>query len=139
MGGDLVHCRFELGRGLAHAGRGEARLDQGGGQQFQVVAADARIGVLGRDDLALLGEPELAAHAPRGLGEDGLVAGAAAAAHGAAPAVEQAQAHAEFIRQGHELPRGLVELPVARQEAAVLVAVRIAEHHFLQWRGTRRQ
>ena len=49
------------------------------------------LGVLGGDDFALLGQADLAVHGARRLRQDGLVARAAAAADGAAAAVEQAQ------------------------------------------------
>jgi hypothetical protein len=104
----LVHQRAvgrhaglrELRRGLQEGGRGAAwwaaagGLQRGGDQGFQVAPADLGVGVLGADDLALLGQADLAAHRARGLRQDGLVAGAAAAPHGAAAAVEHAQADA---------------------------------------------
>jgi hypothetical protein len=66
-------------------------LQRGGDQGFQVAPADLGVGVLGGDHLALLGQADLAVHRARRLRQDGLVAGAAAAADGAAAAVEQAQ------------------------------------------------
>ena len=57
-------------------------------------APSVGFGVLRRDHLALLGDPERARDAARRLGEDGLVARAAAAADRAAAAVEEAQADA---------------------------------------------
>ena len=59
------------------------------------------LGELGGDDLALLGDPQRAVDRSRRLGEDRVVARAAAAPDGAAATVEQAQAHA--------VPRGDVD------------------------------
>ncbi len=59
-------------------------------QQLQVAAADFRIGKLGGDDLALLGQTDLAVDGAWRLRQDRLVARAAATADGAAAAMEQA-------------------------------------------------
>ena len=78
----------------------------------------------------------------RRLGEDRVVARAAAAADGAAAAVEQAQAHA--VRRGDldEALLGAVQRPVGREVAAVLGRVGVADHHLLRpaaaGRATRR-
>ena len=72
-----------------------------------------------------------AVHRAAGLREDRLVARAAAAADRAAAAVEQAQAHAVALEHVDEPDLGLVELPARGDEAAILVAVGIAEHHLL--------
>ena len=77
----------------------------------------------------------MAAHRSRGLGQDGLVAGATAAAHSAASAVEHAKLNVvaigqtvEVFHQGHF---GAVELPVAGENTAVLVGVGITQHDVL--------
>ena len=54
-------------------------------------SARTDVGVLPVEDFALLGDAEFAGEAVHGLGEDGAVGGAAAAAYGAAAAVEEAQ------------------------------------------------
>ena len=77
-------------------GRCLGRLQQGGfqrrrDQRFQVAPADLGVGVFGADHFALFGQPDLAAHGAGRLRQDGLVARAAAAAHGAAAAMEHAQ------------------------------------------------
>jgi hypothetical protein len=112
--------------------RHQARLQRGGDQQFQVAPADFRVREFRGDDLALFGQADLAVHGARRLRQDRLVARAAAAADGAAAAVEQAQAHAGALEDLDQFQLGLVQLPVRGQEAAVLVRVRIAEHDFLQ-------
>ena len=110
-------------------------LQRGGHQRLQVAPADLGMGVLGADDLALLGQADLPAHGARRLRQDGLVAGPAAAADRAAAAVEQPQPDAmaglELIEQAHQRDLGAVQLPVAGEEAAVLVAVAVAEHDVL--------
>jgi hypothetical protein len=109
-------------------------FQRGGHQGFQVAPADLGVGVLGGDHLALLGQADLAAHRARRLRQDGLVAGAAAAAHRAAAAVEHAQLDAvagQFVEQFHQRDLGAVQLPVAGEDAAVLVAVGVAQHDVL--------
>jgi hypothetical protein len=63
------------------------------------------------------------------------VASSVAAAHRAAAAVEQAQLNVvrvrELIEQADQRDLGAVELPVAGENAAVLVAVAVAEHDVL--------
>ncbi len=74
--------------------RREARLERGRHQDLEVAPPVLRVGVLARDDLALLGEAQRAVHAARRLRQHRLVARPAAAAHRAAAAVEEAQPHA---------------------------------------------
>ena len=127
-----------LQEGLGHVGRWrqQAGFQRGGHQRFEVAAADVRVAVFGTDHLALFGEADLAAHGAMRLRQNGLVAGATAAAHRAAPAMEHAQAHrpefaAQLVEQGHQGQLGAVKLPVAGENAAILVAVGIAEHDVL--------
>src|SRR4029077_10488690 len=91
-----------------------------------------RIGVLARDHLALLGQAQLPVDAAGRLGKHDPVAGAAPAPDSAAAAVEQAQADAVPPAGVDDRQLALVQLPVRRQEAAVLVAVRVAEHDLLR-------
>jgi hypothetical protein len=116
--------------------RGVRRLVEGGAhrgreERLEVAAADLAVGVLARDHLALLREPELALHAARRLREDRVVAGAAATPDRAAAAVEEAKPHARLAKHGDQRRLRLVELPVGGDVAAILVAVGISEHHFL--------
>ncbi len=60
-------------------------------QRLQVAVRDPRLGVLGGDHLALLGDPQRPLHRAGRLRQDGVVAGAAAAADGAAATVEEPQ------------------------------------------------
>src|SRR5208337_2091560 len=60
-----------------------------------------------------------------------VVAGPAAPPDRAAAAVEEPDAHAVAAKNLHEADLGLVQLPARGDEAAVLVGVGIAEHHFL--------
>ena len=93
-------ARVELGgaRSPMPLGVDEARLHRRGDERFEVAPAELRIGVLARDDLALLGDAQPAGHAARRLREDRLVRRAAAAPDGAAAAVEQPQLHAVRAR-----------------------------------------
>ncbi|MNX91050.1 hypothetical protein D3C86_1231180 [compost metagenome] len=98
---------------------------------LEVSVGERWLGVLPGEDLALLGDLEVAPHAARGLGEDGAVARPAAAADGAAAAVEEAQAHPFGRGKLGEGLLCLVQLPGGAQDPAVLVAVRVAEHDLL--------
>ena len=109
----------------------QARLQRRGGEDFQIVAADFGVGIFAGDDLALLGDADLAVHRAAGLRDDGVIARPAAAADRAAAAVEQPQPHVVALEHLDQADLGLVELPARGDEAAILVAVGIAEHHFL--------
>ncbi len=83
----------------------------------------------------MFGEPDLPVHGAGRLRQDGLVARPAAATDRAPTAVEQPQLQAmrrpERLEERHERRLRAIQLPVAREEAAVLVAVAVAEHHVL--------
>ena len=96
------------------------------------MSADLRVRVLDADHLALLGDPDLRLHGAARLREDGLVGGAAAAAHRAAAAVEQPQPHAVALERRDERDLRLEQLPARGQVPAVLVAVAVAQHHLLR-------
>ncbi len=102
---------------------------------FEVAATDVGIGVFGGDHFTLFGEADLATHRARRLGENGLIAGATTTANRATTTMEHAQAQAmfgtELVEHFHQRQFGLVQLPVAGENAAILVAVRIAEHDVL--------
>src|SRR5262249_10972869 len=108
------------------------RLHGGRDQRLQVTAADDRIGVFARNDLALLGQPELTVHASGWLCEHRVVARPPAASHRASPAGEQPDTDPVLLEHLYERNFRLVELPVRREEPAVLIAVRIPEHHLLE-------
>src|SRR5918996_6354801 len=101
------------------------------GKGLEVASAALGVGVLARDHLALLGEAQRRVDRARRLGEHRVVARPAAAADGAAATVEEPQAYSPAITYLHQRRLGLIERPVRGEVAAVLVAVRIAEHHFL--------
>ncbi len=133
-GRDLLHRGVVLGVLARAAPRSEqSRAPWPRHQRLEVAPADAR----GSAYLLAITSPcsvrrSSAVHAARRLGEDGLVARAAAAAHRAAAAVEEAQPHARLARTTATSSRcAPVELPVRREVAAVLVAVGVAEHHLL--------
>ncbi len=68
---------------------------------------------------------------PGGLCEDGLVARPAPAADRPAATVEETHLHPVPVEHAHQRDLGLVEFPVGGEVAPVLVAVGVAEHHFL--------
>ena len=151
-GGELVERGFPLGEDFAGelgdvgrrllvvgcwllvlqegVGAGEG-IERGGDHQLQIALGEDDVGVLPIEDLALLGDAQLAGKAVDGLGEDGAVGGAAAAAYGASAAVEEAEADA--ARAGYLMQRAmrLPYLPCAGDHAAILVGVGVAEHDFL--------
>ena len=95
--GDGVHRRVPAGQRLVRLARRGVQggcLQRGGDGQLQVLAGERGEQVLVGDDLALLGDLDLAFEGAPRLGEDRVVGGAAAAADGAAAAVEEAQPYA---------------------------------------------
>ena len=76
--------------GGLEVGAGEG-VEGGGDHELEVALGEDDVGVLPVEDFALLGEAEFAGEAVDGLGEDGAVGGTAAAAYGAAAAVEEAE------------------------------------------------
>ena len=110
---------------------GRRREERGGRDLLEVALGDGHVGVVGGDDLALLGELEAAVHRARGLGEDRAVRRPAAAPDGAAAPVEQRQRDAVAARDAHERLLGPVEQPVRGEEAALLGRVGVAEHDLL--------
>ena len=109
----------------------EARLERGRDERLQVAPAEIGIGIFAGDDLALLGDAETTADAACRLREDRVEARPAAAADGAAAAVEEAQLDAVVAKRVDERELRPIERPVGGQVPAVLVAVGIAEHHLL--------
>ena len=63
----LWHRAFDLQQG---------RLEGGSGQGLEIAPADLGVGILAADHLALLGDPDLALHGARRLGQDGIVGSA---------------------------------------------------------------
>src|SRR5699024_5274614 len=114
--GDRLHHLAEAVEGLRRRARrgvqGRA-LEHRGQREFQVYPGRRwQHGLVG-DDVALLGELDLALeHAVR-LAQDRVVGGAAAAADGAAATVEQAQGHAVTGRRIAQRTLRLVDLPLA--------------------------
>ena len=110
----------------------QRRFHRRGRQDLEVAAAHLGVRVLGADHLALFGDADLALHGAAGLRQDRLVRRPAAATHRATAAVEQAHADVVPAEGLDQFDLRLEQLPARRQVAAVLVAVRVAEHHFLR-------
>ena len=108
-------------------------------QRFQIAPPDVRVGVLAGNHFALLGNADLSGDAPGRLRKDGLVAGAAPAPDRSAAAVKQPQLHAVALEHFDQFDFRLEQLPVRREETAVLVAVGITQHHLLHAAAARQQ
>ncbi len=106
-----------------------------GDQRLQVAPADFGVCILRADDFALLGQAYLSADRAGWLRQDGLVAWAAATADRATSPVKHAQLDVvcigQLVEQLDQCNFCAVEFPVAGKDAAVLVAVRIAQHDVL--------
>jgi hypothetical protein len=113
-----------------------------GHQSFQIAPANFRIGVFGTNDFALLGQADLPAYRAGWLRQNGLVTWTAATSHGAAAPMEHAQLDevgsyrrwmllVDRVEQLRQRNLGAVQLPVAGEYAAVLVAVGVAQHDVL--------
>src|SRR3977135_2616651 len=96
-------------------------LERRGREDLQVAPTHLRVRILAGDHLALLGDADRALHGAAGLGEDGLVARAAAATDRPAAAMKQAQPDAKTLEDVDQRHLRLVELPTRRQKAAILV------------------
>ena len=130
-GGELVEGCLPLGEHLAGevgdfgflqgdvwAGYG---VEAGSDHEFEVALGEDDVGVLPVEDFALLGDAEFAVEAVDGLREDGAMGGAAAAAHGASAAVEEAEVDAAVAGYLVEVAVSFVDLPGAGDHAAVFV------------------
>ena len=101
----------------------------GGHEELDVVDRGAEVGVFLGDGFALFGHAKEAAEGTLGEGFHEPVGGAGAAAHGAAAAVEEDGADAVVLTGGGEVGLGAVEGPLAREDAAVFIAIGVADHH----------
>ena len=91
-GGEVVEHLVGRPRGVAEALDVEQRrLQRGGEQCLEVAVRDPGLGVLGRDHLTLLGDPQRSVHRAGRLRQDGVVARPATAADRAAATVEEPQ------------------------------------------------
>mmetsp|Transcript_11934 Transcript_11934/g.50206 ORF Transcript_11934/g.50206 Transcript_11934/m.50206 type:complete len:711 (+) Transcript_11934:117-2249(+) len=134
----LAHQRHEL----RLVGKPRARFVGVGLQQprhahAQLVLGCVGVAVLVGDRLALLCELDGAVDRAGRLRQDGLVRGARAAPHGAATAVEELPARAGALADGLDGALRRVEREGAAHDAAVLGAVRVADHDVLHVAGRR--
>ena len=132
-GGQLVDDRRADRQGAFETGvvLGCGRLEDRAGHLLEVAAGDRRVGVVGGDDLALLGELEPGVDRARRLAEDRPVRRSPTPSERAAAAVEEGQRDAARLGRLDQRRLRLVEQPGGRQEARFLVRVRVAEHHLL--------
>src|SRR5215831_12378232 len=92
-------------------GRQQGGLQRGRGKHLQISPADIGIGILGRDHLALFGEPDRTLHCAGWLSQDGLITRPAATTDRSAPAMKNAESDPiapAYVDQRH---LGLVKLP----------------------------
>ena len=131
--GELVEVRIGLFRVVSQPlGVQEGGLDCRGEERLEIAAGTDGFGILGGDDLALFGESKRPLHRARRLRQNRVVAGSAAAADGAASTVEQLQPHPCLACSDDEIEFGSIQGPVGGQVPAVLVGVRVSEHHLLR-------
>src|SRR6266446_8032040 len=106
-------------------------LEYAGCEQLDLIGRRPAAGILERDDLALLGQPEAPLNRSRWLSRDRASRGCPAPADGPSPAVKEHDRYAAFTAQPRQLDLGLRKLPIRGEEPAVLVRVRIANHHLV--------
>jgi hypothetical protein len=89
------------------------------------------IGVLLRDHFALFGDAYFPVQGAGSKRFQEYVRRPGPAANGAAAAVKEAQFDARLARHRGQPYLGLAQIPVAGQDAAILVTVAVTDHHFL--------
>ena len=99
---------------------------------FQAGAAHIGVAILARHHFALFGDAQAQRRGALRQRADRVIAGTAAAAHRAATAMEKAHANARLLPQRHQPGDAHADFPVGGDITAILVAVGIANHHFLQ-------
>ena len=109
--------------GVVYGGTHQAVLQHGGCHRFQVVEGQFGQGILRGQHLSLFGDLDAAAEGAAWLGQDRLVGRPPTPAHGAAAAMEDPQGHPVLDGQPLEGNLGFMDLPVAGEEAGILVAV----------------
>ena len=125
--------------GLA-VGRAVERADERGARrQLELAVGDLRQRELRRQHLALLGDLQAPGHRARRLGADRRVARPAAAADGAAAAVEELPRDAVLAHDRGHVELRAVDVPARRDVADVLVGVRVADHDLLLADGVERR
>ncbi len=105
-------------------------------QALQVRGGGEAVGILLCHHLALLGDAHFPVQRAGRQRFEKHVCGTGPAADGAAAAVKEAQVDLGAACHGSQLNLRLAKVPVARQDAAVLVAVAVADHDLLQRAGT---
>ena len=129
-------ARGGAGHGVRPGGIQLPGRARGGQQQpvqrlFEVAARQDRVAVLVGQRLALLGDAQPRVDGPRRLPEDRAAGRATPTADAGAAPVEEAPAHPGAAAHVADLPLRLVQRPVRREEARVLVAVAVAQHDLL--------
>ena len=102
-----------------------------GGEQFEIVGGVDRVAVFLSDGFALLGQADIAIGSTVRQRLDEIMGWPGTAADRTALAMEEADLHSSGLPHLAERILGLVEPPLAGEDAAVLVAVAVADHHLL--------
>src|SRR5215469_8091032 len=135
-GHSLFKGGFELGIDWFRFARLHQRPASDAGEKtLQVCGGCQAVGVLLRDHLALFGNAHLTFERAGRLRLEKDVRGSCAAADGAAAAVEKLHLDSGLSRDIGELRLRSAKKPVAGENTAVLVAVAVADHDFLERAG----
>ena len=129
--GDDLALFFAKAPQFALALRIQAVGEGGAGDEFQVTQGDEADAVLLVDHLALLGHAQVAPDGPRRRAENAVHEVAAAAADGAAAAMEKAHLHVLLPAALDQVALRFVQGPARGHDAAVLAAVGVTQHDHL--------
>src|SRR5512142_3546964 len=98
---------------------------------LEVTVSQLGIGVTRRNDLSLFGEAKATVDAARRLGTDGTVGGSSPARNCPAATMEDCLRNTILLSDLRDLLLCLIQRPVRRDIAPILVDVRITDHHDL--------
>ena len=110
----------------------EARFGDSGQEKFEIIRRADAVGVFLCDGFALFGDAESGVERAVWLRADEAVGRPSAAADAAAASVEKENIDAMLSSRFDQALLGAVEAPEARDDAAILVAVAVADHHLLR-------
>ena len=111
--------------------RPQRRAQHRAGSLLEVAQCQRADAVFAVDHLALLGQAQSAVDRTARRGDHRALGLAAAAADRTAAAVEEADVHAAVVRERGQRDLGLLQRPARRDQAAVLGAIGVAQHHHL--------
>src|SRR4028118_13066 len=100
---------------------------------FQIVKRQLRQRIFRSQNLALFGNLNSPVNTLSRLSQNGLVSRPAAAPYRTASAVKNPQLYIVFFRNALQSLLSFVDFPIAAEETRIFIAVRIAQHHLLQF------